>query len=337
MLLLLTACTDYALKGGDDDPRAPRDDTDPDPVVDSAEDTDTTPDTDSGDVTVPPDTGDEVVEPPSGKIDVVLVIDDSYWYDCYRVELPTRTTEIINALFASGANVAVAIATYDDYNVEGEWFAAWGGTPFTLDQQLTTDSARLLAVAAGLEFTWGGDGPGTGFEALLQVGSGAGYDQDCDHGFDTENDIRAFKPSSSDAFGGAASGSSQSSVPGSGTIGGVGFREGSARVVVLFAENAFRDRANGDTTPAGACPGAAGRTDAISALGEAKFLGINAYEFQDEDPELQTQLVDVAQSTGSKIDADGDGARDDTAVLAGTWDWPATPVIVEAIWDLVRP
>ena len=68
----------------------------------------------------------------------------------------------------------------------------------------------------------------------------------------------------------------------------------------------------------------------------AKFLGVNAYEFQDEDHLLQEQLVDLADSTGSKIDSDGDGARDDTAVLSGSWDWPATSVIVAAIWDLAR-
>ena len=114
------------------------------------------------------------------------------------------------------------------------------------------------------------------------------------------------------------------------------FREDSKRVVVLFSENAFRDRDQGHTMPQDTCFDAASRLDAaasVRSLG-AELLGVNSYEFQDSDPTLQEQFLDLVDRTGSKIDADGDGLEDDPAVLSGSWDWPPTAELVDAIWDL---
>jgi hypothetical protein len=329
-LALLATCSDYDLSGKGDEPqggRRPEDTTTPD--TDRPEDSGTT---GGGTVTDPGETV------PEGRVDVVLVIDVAYWYDCYRVELPTRAVELVNALFDSGVDVAVSIVTYDDYNVDGEWWVAYGGVPYTLDLQMTTSREQAVAAAGGLEFNWGGDAPGTGYEALLQATTGRGYDQDCDGGLDRDNDIKPYKADSADAFGGGVNGARDSSVPGTGSLAGVGFREGSKRVLVVFAENEMRDRADGHDVPSGACLGVAGRSDAADAVNaiDAKLLGINAYEYQDEDATLQLQLEDLADRTHSKIDADGDGARDDLAVLSGSWDWPATGVIVAGIWDLVE-
>ncbi|MFZ5478971.1 MAG: hypothetical protein ACOZNI_19530 [Myxococcota bacterium] len=332
VLAVLASCSDYDLSGNNDDPkggRDPRDSATPDSdtIVDSGTTgTGGTTDTDDPDTDTVPD----------GKIDVVLVIDVAYWYDCYRVELPTRTQELVTALFDSGANVGVSIVTYDDYAVDGEWWVAYGGVPYVLDQQLSTSKDQVNAVAGGLEFNWGGDGPGTGYEAMLQVATGRGYDQDCDGNFDADNDVKPYKADAGDAFGGGVNGVRDSSVPGTGSTPGVGFRDDSKRVVVVLAENSFRDRAYGNDVPSGTCESAASRSDAIAALNDAgaKFLGVNAYEYQDEDPTLQEQMEAVADGTSSKIDKDNDGARDDVAVLNGSWDWPATPVIVRAIFDL---
>ncbi len=329
LLLGLLSCSDYKLGGKNDHPPAPED-SDPHHVDTSVSDTDDSPSETGG---VP--TGDSG-EHPDGRIDVVLIMDVAYSYDCYRVELADRTAELITALFDSGADIAVSIGSYDDYNVEGQWWVAYGGVPFRLEQQLTTDKATALAAAARLEFTWGGDGPGTGYEAILQSMSGRGYDQDCNGTFDSSTDIKPFNASPSDAFGGRTSGSANASVPGTGTQVGVGFRSGSRKVVVLFAENSMRDHAEGNDLPTGACLGAASQTDAVDAMtnADARFLGVNAYEFWDIDTVPQEQLEALATRTSSHIDADGDGAKDDLAVFGGDWDWPTTARLVSAIWDL---
>ncbi len=342
-LLALAACSDYDLGKATDEP-AERDRPDSDaPPVDTSAATDTAPPGDSGTVVVP-DTGEDtdtdppVVDVPDGKIDVVLIVDEAYVYDCYHADVATHTNDLVAALLDSGANVAIALASFDDYQVSGEWWAATGGLPYTLLQQLTTDRSLLLAAASGLSLEWGGDGPGTGLEALVQATSGEGYDQDCDGRFDATTDVRPFNARASDAFGGGVTGSAVSTTPGTGPRAGVGFRDGSKRVVVLLAENTFRDRAEGHGLPTGSCAASGMRTTAIDALvaAEASFLGVNAYEFQDIDPALQGQLEEIARSTGSRIDADHDGAIDDVAVLSGSWDWPATDVVKDAIFDLAR-
>lgn len=330
-LLTLLACTDYHL-GGKSEPPGPTEDSG-EPVVVDTHTSDSTPE--------PVDTGtvpivDTSTEHPEGRIDVALVIDTAYFYDCYRVELPAATSELINALFDSGADVAVSIGTYDDYNVSGEWWVATGGVPYLLNLQMTTDRATALATAARLEFQWGGDGPGSGYEALLQSMKGTGYDQDCNTRFDSSTDIRPFNSGAGDAYGGAIAGLADSSVPGTGTQNGVGFRGGSKKVVVVFAENSMRDHDYGDDLPTGACLGSTSQTEAVDAITAtgAKFLGVNAYEFWDIDSRPQEQLESIANRTASHIDKDGDGAKDDLAVYGGDWDWPATSKLVAAIWDL---
>lgn len=330
-LPLLLACSDYGFQGENGKEGRPRDDSgEHDPRVDTA-DVDTDP-ADSGTTDLPDDTGNA----PEGKVDVMLIIDIAYWYDCYRVDLAVDGGQLVDALFDSGADVAVGVATYDDYMVDGEWFQAWAGYPYVLTTQLTTDRSRAKNAMTSLEFQWGGDDAGDGYEAIVQAAEGLGYDQDCDGKYDEYYDIRPFKQKSSDAFGGGVSGLDDNSATGSGDNPGVGWRDNSKRVIAVFAENLMRDRNEGHTVPSGACPGAASRADAESGIRavQAKFLGVNAYEYQSEDPRLQEQLEAIASNTGSKIDADGDGSEDDLAVLSGSWDWPATPVIVKAIWDL---
>jgi hypothetical protein len=328
--LLLLGCSDYALNNGADKTG----------VVDSGErdhnprtDTDGTSvdDDDSGSTTIP----DEDV--PEGKVDVVLVVDTAYLYDCYHANLPVESAALVDALFASGADVAIGAVSYDDYYVDDEWYSAWDGYPYVYVQQLTTDAGVAKASLSTLELVWGGDGPGDGYEAITQVATGHGYDQDCDGRYDDRYDIKPFAASKSDAFGGGGGQLQQSGVPGTGTNAGIGWRNGSKRVVVLVVENSIREQSYGDEMPGG-CPGGASKGDATSAMAGAgiEFLGINAYEFQVEDHRPQDQLEAIANAMGSRIDADGDGKRDDVAVLGGSWDWPATNKIVSAIFDLAQ-
>jgi hypothetical protein len=333
LVACLLACSDYDLDAKSDDGGPTRRDDSAPPVTDTSEDT--SPSTDSGADTQPDD---PPVDVPDGKIDVALVIDVAYVYDCYHADIALHTDALVAALLGSGANVTVSVSTFDDYQVSGEWWAGTSGKPFVMRQQQTTDLARLQSAASGLALEWGGDGPGSGYEAIAQVADGDGFDQDCDGAYDGGTDVKPFKSRSSDAFRGAVSGTENSGTPGTGSRAGVGWRDGSKRIVVVLAENSFRDREESHETPTGSCSAVATRAPTIDALNaiDAKFLGVNAYEFQDIDPLLQEQLEALARGTTSKIDADGDGAHDDTAVLSGSWDWPETTVLMSAIFDLAR-
>lgn len=267
------------------------------------------------------------------KIDVVVLVDTAYWYDCYHPEIDVRVAELAEALMATGHDVGFAVATFDDYNQPGEWWAADGGRPYTLVQQLTTDLTAIRSSTASLEMVWGGDGPGTGYEALVQAVRGRGYDQTCDGAYDSSRDVKPWQAAGDDAFGGAIHGVQDTTVAGTGTLAGVGFRTGAARVVVLAVENALRDTAYGHDLPSGACLGAATALDAENALTSAgaAFVGINAYEFQDIDGTPQDQLRSLAANTSALWDEDGDGLKDDLAVLSGSWDWPPVDQAVDVI------
>lgn len=328
--LLLVACSDYNLDGAEDHVgRKPgRGDTAPLVTTDSATTPTSSEDSATGTVTGTVPTG-----PP---VDVVLLVDEAYFYDCYHADLPLRTAELVDLLFASGRDVAVAIATFDDYQVSGEWYAADGGLPYVLVQQLTTDPARLHTSASTLSLGWGGDWQGSGYEAIAQAARGRGFDQDCDGRYEADTDVKPFTASASDAFGGAAPDTSDSSVPGTGSIQGVGFRTDSARVIAVFAENGFRSAALGHPTPTGTCPGVATAASAASEVdaAKAKLLLVNSYEFQDIDHTLQDQLEELATLTDSRWDANGDGNPAELAVLAGSWDWPDPNRVAEVIWAL---
>ncbi len=330
--LLLVSCSDYDLTAEKETTKIPPGRQDEhDPGADSSDDGGSGSD-DTGGGELP---GTDV---PEGKIDVVLLIDGAYWYDCYHADLAVNTAALVDALFDSGADVGIAIASFDDYYVDGEWYTAWEGHPYTLNTQLTTDRSRLHSAAAGLSLEWGGDGPGDGYEALVQAAAGNGYDQDCDQKDDAATDIAPFRKSGGDAFSGNVGGQYDSSVSGSGDEGGIGLRANSKRIFVLITENGMREAKYGDPMPKNPCPDGADKGDAVGALQaiDARFLGVNAYEFWDEDDKPQEQLEALATTLGSKIDKDGDGQKDDLAVFGQDWNWPATAVLVDAVWQLVE-
>jgi hypothetical protein len=329
-LATLGACTEYNLANEGDDAKGSRD-----------RDSGFNPDGDTSDVDHQGrdsggaiDTDDQEV--PKGKIDVVLLEDIAYSYSCYHADMPNKNAAYIDALFDSGADVAVGVATFDDYYNGVDWWTAWAGQPYTFVQQLTTDRATAKAAIAGMEEEFGGDSPSSAYEAVRQVGTGEGYDFGCDGKWDEYYDIKPFRASASDAFGGGVKGYESKGTPGTGDNPGMGWRDNSKRVVVLIIDDSIREKSYGDEIPGG-CPGAASKTKAVDALKgiDAELLGINAYEFQMEDPRAGDQLLALVQGVGSKIDTDGDGKQDEWAVLDGDWQWPEANVLVAAVFDLV--
>lgn len=338
-LLLLLSCSDYKLSG---DPKGNADD------GGRPEDGGGESDGgggDSGWTPTDPETGDGGAGDggagdggASAKmIDVVVIVDVAYSYSCYHPDVDLRVQQLAEELWATGHDVAMAVATYDDYAVSGTWWARTGGTPYTLVQQMTTDIERVRTTASTLSMEWGGDGPGSAYEAIVQSIKGTGYDMDCDGRYDSETDVKPWNARSDDAFGGGVAGVEDSGVPGTGSRSGVGFREGAERVVILHVDNSIRDRDYGDDLPSGACLGSATATSAAAAITsvDAHFIGINAYEFQDEDGTPQAQLRALAINVGALWDEDGDGVASDIAVQSGSWDWPEAHQTVEMILQMV--
>ena len=268
------------------------------------------------------------------KVDIFVLLDTAYSYSCYHPDIPRFIEELVNTLFATFDNLALGFGTYDDYAESS--YTARNGHPFAIQHQISTNQDELRAAAESLTMSYGGDDKGSAFEALYQTMTGVGYDHVCDGVFEDPEDVAPFHAGSTDAFGGAADGSYDPTVEGTGDNVGVGFRNGTTKVILLGADNVIRDAERGHDVPEGSCFAPASFTTAMDAVnfGRAKVLGINVYEYWYYDDALQEQLVEIAEATSSYIDSDGDGDEDDPAVLYGSWNWPDVSEIVEALWDL---
>ncbi len=269
-------------------------------------------------------------------IDVFILLDTAYSYSCYHPDLERFIEDLTNEIFDHFEDVSVGFGTYDDYVGVGSGWANTGGHPYEMRHQISNDRDSLQAAARGLAMDYGGDGPGSAYEALFQAAWGAGFDLDCDGVFDPSTDIAPFVSERDDAFGGAADGVHDGSVQGTGDRPGVGWREGATRIVILGADNSIRDPDLGHPMPEGTCFEPADKALAVEAFttSDTRFLGVNVYEWQDGDPELQIQLENFARATDSWIDQDGDGIEEEPAVLYGSWNWPSIVEVLEAIEDL---
>lgn len=271
------------------------------------------------------------------KADILLILDTSYSYSCYHPTLSLFVENVVNHLFSTFDDVAIGLGTFDDYPYGTNW-ASSTGHPYELRHQISTDATSIKNTSSSLNMVYGGDSYGSAWEAIHQSLSGVGFDQDCDGAFNSPNDVLPFQADDGDAFGGLVEGSYDASVAGSGDDLGVGFREGSTRVVMIATDNVIRDAEDGHSVPSGTCFDPADSKTVATELNDTKvkFLGVNFYEYQSSDSTLLSQLVEMAEATGSYIDYDGDGEKDDPGVIYGSWNLPNADVVAGALWDLAE-
>ena len=102
-----------------------------------------------------------------------------------------------------------------------------------------------------------------------------GFDQNCNGGFDAADDVRPFLEGPGDVFGGVVPGYYKGDVPGSGDVGGMGFRIGAVPIIVYGTDAPLRDVENHGTPP-GSCFAAtremaAGAVNALNGV----LIGVN--------------------------------------------------------------
>ncbi len=268
------------------------------------------------------------------KVDVYLLLDVAYNYSCYHPELDRFIDDIIDELYAHFGDVAVGFGVYDDYNYDG-W--ATVGKAYEMRHAVSTDHDSVKEAAHRLQMEYGGTDEGSTYEAIYQAVWGAGFDQDCDGSYDGATDVRPWTARADDAFQGREAGL-DAEFPAEGERRGVGWREGATHIVIYSVDNIIRDTTYGARVPESACgePASAGLVAEALAVTDTRLLGINVYEWQASDPRPTQQMENLAMATGSYIDANDDGVYDEPAVLADGWNWPAMPVVVAAIEDLMR-
>lgn len=269
--------------------------------------------------------------------DVLFVLDST----CSMTdELETMAANFSQVVSDIGiTDLAFGVAEFQDYAMDPFGFWWFNDKPFVLNQQITTSTGLVQQALDGLTpiFHDGGDFPESSMEALYQALTGVGYDMDGDNVLDTNigtvnnTDVPPFIADASDVFSGTASGSNVAGTPGSGTIGGAGFRSGSVPIVVYTTDNLMRDADQPATfglPPAGSNPAGMGDVVGIANSLGAKFIGIGT------DPTPQAQMNVLANQTGSLADLDGNGSIE-PMVFVGLDNQVTTFVIdgIEALTD----
>lgn len=207
-----------------------------------------------------------------GRLDVQLSVDTTGSFggeiDAMQDDLQDR---IIPALEARVEDVAFGVNRFEDF--PSQPFGESTDRPFFLHSAITTDGRRAASAVAALDSPLGrgGDLPESGFEALYQIATGAGY---------SIRGADLVEPFSGEG-------------PAGGSIGGVGFREGALRAVVHITDAPSHVPAD----YAGEYPGTHGLDDAVDALRahQIRVLGIASAEI------ARFDLEPIALATGATV------------------------------------
>ncbi len=218
--------------------------------------------------------------------------------------------DVVGAVASLIPDLTFGVSSYDDYNFGN--MGSGSDKPFHPRQQQTSDVAAAQSALNNLYAGGGWDWPESTIEALYQAATGFGYDQDCDDNFDGEDDVAPFQSFVGDAFGGTVAGRYDSSVPGTGTLGGNGYREGAVPILVYATDatvrNAFPpygEGPNGSSDIPGCIDANTAMLNAAMGSINAKAIGITA-----RTNDASSAMTEVAQFTDSWLDLDGDGTPD---------------------------
>ena len=264
--------------------------------------------------------------------DVMFLIDET-------CSMTPTIDDVKNNFMSAAGDIAALIpdltygvASFDDYNF-GE-MGSGSDKPFHPRQQQTSDVSLAQAALSGLTADGGDDITESSVEALYQAALGWGYDQDCDGSYDGDTDVLPFQTQPVDAFGGSTGGWSNPSTPGTGTLGGNGFRTGAVPILVYATDapmrNSFAPFSQGPK--GGGVPGcnldaaAPMLTNALADI-NAKAIGVAV-----GGPAAVPGMQMVAVATGSWVDLDGDGNDDpDEYMVYQSDDYDIVDKVVDGI------
>ncbi len=273
------------------------------------------------------------------KADVAFLLDTTATMMDEASALAASFNDITTRLALNIPDMAFGFAQYEDYWMVSTGTSTTGALPYRLRQQITTSISRMNTALSTVEHHAGGIGrdyPESGFEGLYQLMAGFGYDTDCDSVYDPEKDVRPFYATVTDPFGALGGQNYDPTVPGTGTLGGIGFREKALPIIIYATDDAIKDADQRELYefPNG-CPLEAGMTDVIraaDALG-AYLIGICSPGLNECKPAME----ELAYATNSLGDTDSDGVNDDPMVL--TWNTSrdeTTDLIAGSIETLVE-
>ena len=206
------------------------------------------------------------------KADIAFLLDTTTSMGAMAGAIASEFGDIATTLNGEISDVTFGVGIFKDYS--------FGGTsadyPFLLLNQQTSSVSQVQSALSGISLSGGYyDLEEATMEAIYQATTGNGYDQDCDGVYDTYADVLPFHATSTDAFEGAANATYNAAIPGTGDLGGMGFRDNVLPVIILGTDAPLRDPDSGSLSPGG-CSQDAGKSDAragLNALG-AGLIGV---------------------------------------------------------------
>jgi Putative metal-binding motif/Prenyltransferase and squalene oxidase repeat len=222
------------------------------------------------------------------KVDVFLLFDDTGSFAGIVPQVTTIFSQLVSQLQTALPQVSFSfgVGRFEDYGGPGSSFSGefTTGRPFTLNQPLITPdvanftpliNAALSRSAPG----FGGDGPESNIEALMQVATGRGFDGDGNASLLNSGVAGAALTQTSPGASGDVPPFSSNVAPASGTLGGVGFRAGALHLVLSAGDVCpVAPFAAGVSVPA-TITGAGGATVPTTALLCSSFPGGNRFGF----------------------------------------------------------
>ena len=237
------------------------------------------------------------------RADVAFILDNTMSMEPVIDAFESQLGAIAGGLSGTIPDLTIGFARHEDYRPD----PFTDSRPFRMQQQQTSDIALASATIAAPfpNISGGSDWEEASLEALYQAATGTGYDQNCNVSFDLSEDVPPFVPSPLDAFFGTAAGTYNPSIPGTGELGGMGFREGVLPIFVSATDAGMKDPDAGLWSPGG-CPRDATLYDAVNAvlnLG-GKFVGVEVLSGGLTSPLAQMEALAII--TDSYGDLDGD-------------------------------
>lgn len=243
------------------------------------------------------------VEPRATRLDVQLLVDasGSFAGEIANLKL-TLGNIVVPGLRRRVPDLAIGVARFADFPVLP--FGNPNDTAYELLAPMSTDFNRVGRAVLSLDMPLmvGGDGPESWAEALFQIATGQGYS------VGARRYIAGFTP--------------PASTPAGALPGGVGFRLGSARVVVAITDAPAHEPTSYSPT----LPGTRSSDEAAQSLRavNARLIGIAS------GPAARPQLEAIANATGGTVPALGGACQ---TGISGTFR-PATGPRCALVYDI---
>jgi len=275
--------------------------------------------------------------------DVVFLLDETCsmtdTLDDMKNNFVAATQDLQNLI----PDLTYGVVSFDDYNYTpagmdpGFGFGSGNDRPFHHRQQQTSDASLAQQALLSLSADGGDDWTEASVEALFQTATGYGYDQNCNGSFDSDADVLPFQSLATDAFGGTSAQRYIPGVPGTGDLGGNGFRTGAVPIFVYATDATIRNSfppfgegPHGNSPPTGCALDAATPMlfDALSDL-NARAIGVAVGdEVESPIPAMEA----IATATDSWLDFNGNGVQDSgESMVYSSTDFSIVDLVVDAI------